>query len=61
MGLKTIAEFVEDEATERLLKQMHVDFAQGYYYGAPQPLNQQAPQGHQTEQHDLKQRHRSTR
>lgn len=40
MGLKTIAEFVEDEATERLLKQMHVDFAQGYYYGTPQPLQQ---------------------
>ncbi len=44
MGLKTIAEFVENEATERLLKQMHVDFAQGYYYGVPQPLNQQALQ-----------------
>lgn len=44
MGLKTIAEFVENEATEHLLKQMHVDFAQGYYYGAPQPLNQQALQ-----------------
>lgn len=43
MGLKTIAEFVEDEATERLLKQMHIDFAQGYYYGVPQPLNQQQP------------------
>jgi Amt family ammonium transporter len=40
MGLKTIAEFVENEATEQLLKQMHVDFAQGYYYGTPQPLNQ---------------------
>jgi len=43
MGLKTIAELVEDEATERLLKQMHIDFAQGYYYGVPQPLNQQQP------------------
>jgi len=41
MGLKTIAEFVENEATERLLKQMNIDFAQGYYYGKPQPLNQQ--------------------
>lgn len=41
MGLKTIAEFVENEETERLLKQMHIDFAQGYYYGVPQPLNQQ--------------------
>lgn len=43
MGLKTIAEFVENEETERLLKQMHIDFAQGYYYGVPQPLNQQQP------------------
>lgn len=43
MGLKTIAEFVENEETERLLKQMHIDFAQGYYYDVPQPLNQQQP------------------
>jgi diguanylate cyclase (GGDEF)-like protein/PAS domain S-box-containing protein len=40
MGLKTIAEFVENEAIEHLLKQMQVDFAQGYYYGEPQPLQQ---------------------
>lgn len=40
MGLQTIAEFVENEATERLLKQMQVDFAQGYYYSTPQPLQQ---------------------
>lgn len=34
-GLKTIAEFVEDEDTSRLLKEMGVDFGQGYHYGRP--------------------------
>ncbi len=39
MGLKTIAEFVEDEEIRDLLKDMGVDYAQGYYFGAPQPLH----------------------
>ncbi len=34
-GLKTIAEFVEDEATAKMLVEIGVDFAQGYYYGRP--------------------------
>ena len=34
-GLKTIAEFVEDEATALMLKEIGVDCAQGYYYGRP--------------------------
>lgn len=34
-GLKTIAEFVEDEETSRLLVEMGVDFAQGYHLGRP--------------------------
>ena len=34
-GLKTIAEFVEDEATAKMLAEIGVDFAQGYYFGRP--------------------------
>lgn len=33
----TIAEFVEDEATLKILAQIGVDYAQGYYIGKPQP------------------------
>ncbi len=34
-GLKTVAEFVEDEATANMLVEIGVDYAQGYYYGHP--------------------------
>jgi len=34
-GLKTVAEFVEDEATAKMLTEIGVDYAQGYYYGHP--------------------------
>jgi diguanylate cyclase (GGDEF)-like protein len=34
-GLQTVAEFVEDEETARILAEMGVDYAQGYYYGKP--------------------------
>lgn len=34
-GLKTIAEFVEDEATAKMLAEIGVDCAQGYYFGKP--------------------------
>jgi diguanylate cyclase (GGDEF)-like protein len=34
-GLKTIAEFVEDEATARMLAEIGVDSAQGYHFGRP--------------------------
>ncbi len=34
-GLKTVAEFVEDEQTAEMLAQIGVDYAQGYYYGRP--------------------------
>ncbi|GAB1232319.1 putative bifunctional diguanylate cyclase/phosphodiesterase [Ferrigenium sp. UT5] len=34
-GLKTIAEYVEDEATARMLVEIGVDCAQGYYFGRP--------------------------
>jgi EAL domain-containing protein (putative c-di-GMP-specific phosphodiesterase class I) len=34
----TIAEFVEDEATVQLLRELGVDYAQGYHVGRPAPL-----------------------
>jgi diguanylate cyclase (GGDEF)-like protein len=34
-GLKTVAEFVEDEMTAKMLAEMGVDYAQGYYFGRP--------------------------
>ncbi|PJC05488.1 MAG: signal transduction protein, partial [Gallionellales bacterium CG_4_9_14_0_8_um_filter_55_61] len=34
-GLITVAEFVEDEATAKMLAEMGVDYAQGYYFGRP--------------------------
>jgi EAL domain-containing protein (putative c-di-GMP-specific phosphodiesterase class I) len=34
-GLKTVAEFVEDEATAKMLAEIGVDYAQGYYFGGP--------------------------
>ena len=35
IGLKTIAEYVEDEESFTILKEMDIDFIQGYYIGKP--------------------------
>ncbi len=43
LGMETIAEFVEDEATLQLLADLGVDFAQGYHIGRPGPLGVPAP------------------
>ncbi len=40
MGMKTIAEFVEDEATLGALAVIGVDYAQGYGIAKPAPLEQ---------------------
>jgi EAL domain-containing protein (putative c-di-GMP-specific phosphodiesterase class I) len=37
-NLRTIAEGVEDEPTLVLLRQLGVDYAQGFYVGRPTPL-----------------------
>ncbi len=37
LGIKTIAEFVEDEISLNLLEDMGIDFIQGYYIGKPEP------------------------
>lgn len=39
MGLKTIAEFVENDAIIAVLKELGVDYAQGYGVARPQPLD----------------------
>jgi diguanylate cyclase (GGDEF)-like protein/PAS domain S-box-containing protein len=38
MGKKTVAEFVENEAIVERLKELGVDYAQGYHIGKPEPL-----------------------
>jgi EAL domain-containing protein (putative c-di-GMP-specific phosphodiesterase class I) len=38
LGLNTVAEFVEDEATLNLLAEYGVNFAQGYHIHKPEPL-----------------------
>ena len=35
LGKKTVAEFVEDETSLKLLAEFGVDFAQGYFLGRP--------------------------
>ena len=40
MGLYTVAEYVENEATLNILRDMGVDFAQGHYIGAPLALEE---------------------
>lgn len=39
MGMKTIAEFVENEAIKQRLATMGIDFAQGYGTGRPAPID----------------------
>ena len=41
MGIQTIAEFVEDEATLKALEKIGVTYAQGYGIGMPRPLNEE--------------------
>ena len=38
MGMRTIAEFVEDQPTLDKLRELGVDYAQGYCLGRPRPL-----------------------
>jgi diguanylate cyclase (GGDEF)-like protein len=46
LGIKTIAEFVTDQATMDMVRDLGVDFAQGYHLGKPEPVAAlRAPQG----------------
>lgn len=38
MGIKTIAEWVEDQETLEALRRIGVDYVQGYLFGRPEPL-----------------------
>jgi predicted signal transduction protein with EAL and GGDEF domain len=38
MGMETVAEYVGDDATVGLLREMDVDFAQGFHTGVPRPV-----------------------
>ena len=40
MGKRTIAEFVENEAVLDELRNIEVDYVQGYFFGRPQPIDQ---------------------
>jgi len=37
-GIKTVAEFVENEEISNILKELNVEFGQGYYYNKPFPI-----------------------
>ncbi|WP_233625338.1 EAL domain-containing protein [Actinoplanes sp. ATCC 53533] len=42
-GIHTVAEYVQDEATLRMLREFGVDFVQGYLIGRPSPLEELQP------------------
>jgi EAL domain-containing protein (putative c-di-GMP-specific phosphodiesterase class I) len=37
-NIQTIAEFIENESIFNIVKELGVDFSQGYYFGKPEPL-----------------------
>jgi EAL domain-containing protein (putative c-di-GMP-specific phosphodiesterase class I) len=39
LGIKTIAEFVTDQQTMDMVRDLGVDFAQGYHLGKPAPVS----------------------
>jgi diguanylate cyclase (GGDEF)-like protein/PAS domain S-box-containing protein len=39
LGIKTVAEHVEDEETLDLVRELGVDYAQGFHLGAPEPVS----------------------
>ncbi|WP_303852483.1 cache domain-containing protein [Seleniivibrio woodruffii] len=44
MKMQTIAEFIADETTARKARELGVDFAQGYWFGKPQPVPAEKPE-----------------
>lgn len=38
-NIQTIAEFIENESIFKIVKELGVDFSQGYYFGKPEPLH----------------------
>jgi diguanylate cyclase (GGDEF)-like protein len=39
LGIKTIAEFAENQDIVDVLKELHIDYAQGYHFGKPSLIN----------------------
>jgi diguanylate cyclase (GGDEF)-like protein/PAS domain S-box-containing protein len=39
LGIKTVAEFVTDQRTMDMVRELGVDFAQGYHLGKPEPVS----------------------
>ncbi|MDQ7083029.1 MAG: EAL domain-containing protein [Aquificota bacterium] len=37
MGIRTVAEFIEDEQTLKVMKECGVDYGQGFFFGRPSP------------------------
>ncbi len=37
-NIKTVAEFIEDETKFNIVRELGVDYSQGYYFGKPKPL-----------------------
>ena len=44
MCLNIIAEWVEDEATLKVLREIGVDFVQGYHFGRPEAIKSTLPE-----------------
>jgi EAL domain-containing protein (putative c-di-GMP-specific phosphodiesterase class I) len=42
-GIHTVAEFVQDEPTLRMLREFGVDYVQGYLIGRPEPVDELMP------------------
>jgi EAL domain-containing protein (putative c-di-GMP-specific phosphodiesterase class I) len=47
LGKRTVGEFIESEEISRSLRDIGVDYGQGYYFGAPAPLNQKSSHARQ--------------
>jgi EAL domain-containing protein (putative c-di-GMP-specific phosphodiesterase class I) len=43
LGIQTIAEFVENDAILARLRELGVDYAQGYGIGKPEPMPEPVP------------------
>ena len=39
-GIRTVAELVEDHATEEKLRELNIDYAQGFGISQPRPLKE---------------------
>ena len=38
MGMKTVAEFVENAETVEMLREKGIDYSQGFHHGRPEPM-----------------------